>query len=152
MSSFSPWPSRRGAASIFFNDTVYLIGGASVWNSSLLYNDVWKSDESDLPFSKCTMSINFLQKLGRISLLGAFSPRTFHTVIVVDQYLWLFGGFSFSCPTSACNDVWSSVDGGNRFTTMYTLTPFKLFGSQLFLLCGLGAGRMLQHCMNNLPG
>ena len=46
---------------------------------------------------------------------GIFFPRSFHTSVVYDSKLWIFGGYAPLKYSVAANDVWFSSDGGASF-------------------------------------
>ncbi len=77
------------------DNTLYLIGGRD--NSERL-NDVWKSDDNGQTWQPVESDENN----------PIFSARDNHQVVVIDNTMYLIGGFDGS---KRLNDVWSSTDG-----------------------------------------
>lgn len=95
----APWEPRAFGGSVVFNDRIWVFGGG-VYDDSLPfngnnYNDVWSSSDG----------LNWTLELAA----SPWTERRFFSVEVLDDELWLSGGYS----EGNLNDVWSSKDGVN---------------------------------------
>lgn len=86
---------RNGQASVYFNNRMWVIGGASSLSGASL-NDVWSSANG----------VNWSQ----VDSDAPFAPRSGHQVLVYNNLLWVIGGTTSAGVT---NDVWYSQDGTN---------------------------------------
>ncbi len=99
-SSATAFPARCAAASAFFNNRIWMMGGASndpYTAGTTYYNDIWVSSDGT----------NWVQILGNSAGSETqFSPRVLHGAATTDDMLFVSGGELASYFLS--NEVWST--------------------------------------------
>ena len=88
--SYAPWSSRKGHASLSYNGYLWVLGG----ENGGLKNDVWKYNKTE----------GWIQ----VTEAAEWSARSNHAVLVFDGKIWLLGGKD---AVSERNDVWYSENG-----------------------------------------
>jgi hypothetical protein len=100
-----PWWSARGmiGGSAVFKDRIWILGGGIYETPDrperVSYNDVWSSPDG----------VRWTRHLES----APWAPRTYHSVGVFDNRLWVVAGFLEKGPgiSGNRNDVWHSRDG-----------------------------------------
>jgi hypothetical protein len=87
------WPRTQHSA-IVFNDRIWLIGGKTQRNISLV-NDVWNTQDG--------------VQWSRASVSALFTPGQDHSSVVFNDTIWVIGGTPNG--TWKGNEIWRSTDG-----------------------------------------
>ena len=125
---------RRAAASVVFNDKIWIFGG---WekNDWRLKNDVWYSKDG----------LNWIEAVDS----AAWTPRKGHAAVVFNNKIYLMGGVD---NTGAVNDVWASENGTDwelvaenaPWVARYDLTA-AVFEDKIYLTGGVVPGMRGEH-------
>jgi hypothetical protein len=109
LTAAAPWAGRAGLSAAVLNGEIYVLGGSTADDSSLvggpprrqLYRDVWKSTDG-ITWTQATAAAPWAARAGA-------------SVVVKDGFLYLLGGeFGFTgSPPPYFNDVWRTRDGAN---------------------------------------
>jgi Kelch motif protein len=102
------WSPRAGHDAVVFNGRMWVIGGS---DKVTQYNDVWSSADG----------VNWVLEKDHAN----FSERNLHTVVALDNALWLFAGSATSpavTPSVGLQDAWKSTNG--RDWTPLPTPPF----------------------------
>jgi len=91
------WPKRTNAQAIVFNDKLWLMGGGSWEPETILYNDVWCSEDG--VHWTC------------ITPAAPWEPRQWFSLVVYRGCMWILGGWSRT--HGNFGDVWFSREGKN---------------------------------------
>jgi hypothetical protein len=132
----APWSPRTYYCTVVFHDTLWLIGGTTLVNDTLVdqTNDIWCTTDGR----------NWIKVTDSAPWLG----RTGHTCVVFRDTLWLLGGVHFSNPYRMLNDIWCTTDGRN-WIKVTDSAPWSVrychativFHDTLWLLGGIGPGQ-----------
>ena len=90
------------------NAGMYVIGGRTGGGASSLVNDVWKSTDGGVNWTRVTAN-------------AAFAVRSLHSSVAFGQAIYVFGGRGVS--GNHYNDVWKSTDGGVNWVNVHKTTP-----------------------------
>ena len=106
------FPARYGHSAVVLGENIYVIAGEANYVNQ---NDVWKSADRGVSWSRVTAG-------------AAFSARYFTTAEVLNDALYLMGGFTGTAPY--LNDVWRSTDGvtWTDVTNTTTTSPPRFAG------------------------
>ena len=120
-------PARNLHSSVALGEDIYVIAGSASTN---IQNDVWKSTDRGVSWSRTTPN-------------AAFSARYFAAAGVLNGAIYLMGGYTGTAPY--LNEVWRSSDGATwtQVTNATTTSPPRFarrLGPAAVVLPGSGAG------------
>ena len=126
-------PARHAHSAVVLGEDIYVIAGLTPSGN---LNDVWKSADRGVSWNQTTAT-------------AAFSARRFTTAEVLNDALYLMGGFTGIHPS--LNDVWRSTDGvtWTDVTNTTTTSPPRFAGRlspASVVLPGSGAGGADELC------
>jgi hypothetical protein len=96
------WSPRLAAGIVEFQGRIWILGGIERYfdgTPASLRNDVWSSVDG----RNWTLA----------TANAGWSPRAFHSAVVLNGRIYVFGGGNYTPGTILNNDVWSSADGVN---------------------------------------
>ena len=105
---------RTGHSSFIYNNNLYIFGG-SIKDGSLL-NDLWKLDLESINWEEIPIDNN-LSKENENNELLLPSPRSGHSLLIVNSDLYIFGGKIGLFQES--NDLWKYDINSNKFILLH---------------------------------
>jgi len=136
------FPKRGGKGLVWFNNQLWISGGASGADNATQFADVWNSADGGT-WTRATQN-------------AAFGQRYAHAMVVFNNEMYVIGGIAASTYQS---DVWRSRDGvtwtqvtaSAAFGARYRAKP-AVFGGRLWIFGGSSASGVLNDAWSTADG